>query len=61
MCRASRFSFITPLSAPYSYMAPGVAGWMILGVICLTYLYVRDQRRVTGVVLVHLEDGLEQG
>jgi hypothetical protein len=55
------FSFVAPLSAPYSYMAPGVGGWMILGVICLIYLYVRDLRRVTEVGLVHLDDELEQG
>ena len=58
------FSFVAPLSAPYSYMAPGVGGWMILGVICLIcliYLYVRDPRRVTEVGLVHLDDELWQG
>ena len=57
------FSFVAPLSAPYSYMymAPGIGGWMILGVICLIYLYVRDPRRVTEVGLVHLGDELEQG
>ena len=45
-------------------MAPGVGGWMILGVTCLIYLiylYVRDPRRVTEVGLVHLDDELEQG
>ena len=38
------------------YLAPGVGGWMILGVICLIYVYVRDPRRVTEVGLVHLDD-----
>ncbi len=42
-------------------MAPGVGSWMILGVICLIYLYVRDPRRVTEVGLVHLGDELWQG
>ena len=31
-----------------SYMAPGVGGWTILGVICLIYPCVRDAWRVTG-------------
>ena len=49
------FSFIGPLTAPASYMAPGVAGFMVVGVIYLVYLYVRDPRRVTEVGLVHLD------
>jgi hypothetical protein len=36
-------------------MGPGVAGWMILGVIYLGYLYMRDRQRVTAVGLVHLD------
>jgi hypothetical protein len=36
-------------------MAPGVAGWMVLGVIYLIYLYARDRQRVTDVGLVHLD------
>jgi amino acid transporter len=53
------FNFITPLSAPYSYMAWGVGGWMIIGVIYLIFLYARHQQRVTEVGLVHL-DPLEE-
>jgi amino acid transporter len=49
------FSFVAPLTPPYSYMGPGVAGWMIVGVIYLIYLYNRDPRRVTEVGLVHLD------
>jgi amino acid transporter len=49
------FSFVIPLSPPYSYMGPGVGGWMVLGVIYLAYLYRRDPRRVTEVGLVHLD------
>jgi amino acid transporter len=49
------FSFVAPLSAPVSYMGPGVAGWMAVGVIYLVYLYSHDPRRVTEVGLVHLE------
>jgi amino acid transporter len=49
------FSFVAPLSPPYSYMAPGVGGWMILGLICLVALYLIDPRRVTEVGLVHLD------
>src|SRR4249919_2583078 len=40
------FSFISPLPVPYSYMGPGVAGFMIIGVIYLIYLYRRHPRRV---------------
>jgi amino acid transporter len=49
------FSFVAPLTAPYSYMGLGVAGWMVLGVIYLCFLYARDPRRVTEVGLVHIE------
>ena len=51
------FSFITPLSTPYSYMA--VAVWMVIGVIYLIFLYARHKQRVTDVGLVHL-DPLEE-
>jgi amino acid transporter len=49
------FSFVAPLAPPYSYMGPGVAGFMILGVIYLIYLYRTDPRRVVEVGLVHLD------
>ena len=49
------FSFVVPLAPPYSYMGPGVAGFMILGVIYLIYLYQHDPRRVVEVGLVHLD------
>jgi amino acid transporter len=49
------FSFIGPLTAPSSYMAPGVAGFMVLGVFYLIYLYIRDPRRVAEVGLVHID------
>jgi amino acid transporter len=49
------FSFISPLPSPYSYMGPGVAGFMIIGVIYLIYLYRRHPRRVVEVGLVHLD------
>jgi hypothetical protein len=48
-------SFISPLTPPYSYLAPGVAGAMVIGLICLIYLYVRHPRRVAEVGLVHLD------
>ena len=50
------FSFITPLAAPASYMGPGVAGWMVVGIGYLIYLYRRHPERVTEVGLVHLDD-----
>jgi amino acid transporter len=53
------FSFVAPLAPPYSYLGPGVAGWMIAGVIYLSYLYRRDPQRVVEVGLVHL-DPLEE-
>jgi amino acid transporter len=53
------FSFITPLPPPISYMAPGVAGFMIIGVIYLIYLYRRDPQRVVEVGMVHI-DPLEE-
>jgi hypothetical protein len=36
-------------------MAPGVAGFMVVGLICLFYLYLRHPRRVAEVGLVHLD------
>ena len=36
-------------------MGPGVAGFMIVGVIYLIYLYRRHPQRVTEVGLVHIE------
>jgi amino acid transporter len=51
--------FITALPPPYSYMGPGVGGFMILGVIYLIYLYRRHPQRVVEVGLVHL-DPLEE-
>jgi amino acid transporter len=53
------FSFVAPLAAPSSYMGPGVAGWMIVGVAYLAYLYARDPRRVTEIGLVHLDEPLD--
>jgi uncharacterized membrane protein len=50
------FSFVTPLTAPLSYMGYGVAGWMIVGLLYLVYLYLRHPRRVTEVGLVHLDE-----
>ena len=53
------FGFITALPPPISYMGPGVAGFMIIGVIYLIYLYRRDPQRVVEVGLVHT-DPLEE-
>jgi amino acid transporter len=49
------FSFVTPLAPPLSYMGPGVAGWMVVGLIYLIFLYRHDPRRVVEVGLVHLD------
>ncbi len=53
------FSFVAPLPAPIWYMAPGVAGFMVVGIIYLAYLYAKHPQRVAEVGLVHLDD--EQG
>jgi amino acid transporter len=53
------FSFVTPLAPPLSYMGPGVAGFMVLGVIYMIYLYRTNPQRVSDVGLVHL-DALEE-
>ena len=50
------FSFVVPLAPPASYMAPGVGGFMLVGVAYLGYLYARHPRRVTKVGLVHLDE-----
>jgi len=52
------FSFVTPLAPPLSYMGPGVAGFMVLGVIYMLYLYRTNPQRVADVGLVHLDEGL---
>jgi amino acid transporter len=54
--KAPGLSFITPLSAPYSYMGPAAAAWMVLGVLYLIYLYLRDPQRVLDVGLIHLDE-----
>jgi amino acid transporter len=53
------FSFVTPLAPPYSYMGPGVAGFMVVGLIYMIYLYRTNPQRVSDVGLVHL-DALEE-
>jgi amino acid transporter len=50
------FSFVSPLTAPSSYMGPGVGGFMIVGVIYLLYLYARHPQRVSEVGLVHIDE-----
>jgi amino acid transporter len=49
------FSFVTPLAPPLSYMGPGVAGFMVVGLIYMIYLYRTHPGRVTDVGLVHLD------
>jgi len=53
------FSFVAPLAAPESYMGPGVAAFMVLGVIYMIYLYRTTPERITDVGLVHL-DAIEE-
>jgi hypothetical protein len=54
------FSFVSPLTPPLSYMGPGVAGFMVLGVIYMIYLYWTNPQRVTDVGLVHLDAVAEE-
>ena len=54
--KAPGLSFITPLSAPLSYMGPAAGIWMVIGVIYLVYLYMRHRQRVTDVALIHLDE-----
>ena len=53
--KAPGLSFITPLSAPYSYMGPAAGVWMVIGLIYLAYLYLRHRQRVRDVALIHLD------
>ena len=53
---AMQMATLEPLTPPYSYMGPGVAAFMALGVLYLLYLYARHPRRVTEVGLVHLDE-----
>ena len=50
------FSFVSRLTPPDSYMGPGVAGFMVVGVLYLIYLYIRHPRRVAEVGLVHIDE-----
>jgi hypothetical protein len=50
------FSFVVPLTPPSSYMGPGVAGFMVVGIIYLVVLYIWYPQRVTEVGLVHLDE-----
>jgi amino acid transporter len=52
------FSFVTPLAPPLSYMAPGVGGFMVVGLIYMLYLYRTNPGRITDVGLVHLDGEL---
>jgi len=54
--KAPGLSFITPLTAPLSYMGPAAAIWMVIGVIYLVFLYMRRRQRVLDVALIHLDD-----
>jgi amino acid transporter len=49
------FSFISPLTAPISYMAYGIAGFILVGIIYLIWLWRRDPQSVRDVGLVHLD------
>jgi amino acid transporter len=53
--KAPGLSFITPLSAPLSYMGPAAGIWMVIGVIYLAYLYTRHRQRIVDVGLIHID------
>jgi len=48
-------SFISPLTAPLSYMGPAVGVWMVIGVIYLVYLYLADPQRVLHVGTIYID------
>jgi hypothetical protein len=50
------FSFISKLPAPISYAGPGVAAWMVLGLVALAFLYARHPERVADVSRVHTDE-----
>ncbi|HEX2321922.1 MAG TPA: APC family permease [Streptosporangiaceae bacterium] len=54
--KAPGLSFITPLSAPFSYMGPAVAIWMVIGIIYLIVLLMVRRQRVMDVALIHLDE-----
>ena len=56
--KAPGLSFITPLSAPLSYMGPAAGIWMVIGIIYLVYLYMRHRQRIMDVALIHLDEDL---
>jgi len=49
------FSFVVPLTAPSSYMGPGVGGWMVAGLLYLAYLYRKHPTRIAEVGLIHMD------
>jgi amino acid transporter len=53
------FSFISPLTAPYSYMVYGIAGFMVVAIVSLAVVWTRDRQRVIGVGLVHLDEEIQ--
>jgi amino acid transporter len=53
------FSFISPLSAPYSYMAYGIAGFMLVAIVSLIVVWNRDRQRVLDIARVHLDEEVE--
>lgn len=50
------FSFIAKATPPISYVGPGVAAWIALGICYLIWLYRRNPNRVAEVALVHLDE-----
>jgi amino acid transporter len=50
------FSFVAPLTPPFSYMGPAVGVWMIIGVGYLLYLQARHPARVTEVGRVYSDE-----
>jgi amino acid transporter len=50
------FSFISPLPAPYSYAAPVVGVWFIIGLVYMIYLYRKDPARLEATKTVFTDE-----
>jgi amino acid transporter len=55
------FNFISPLPAPISYAVPAAVSWTVAGVAYLSYLSLRDRRRIEGLTAVFGNEEADRG